>query len=81
MDTKVAMDQHVRRRLEDTFGKVVATLIVVSATTSAGVPTMDLTVDQYRALCRAICSDDRVVGMLGEAGARSQLADWERLVS
>ena len=79
-DIKGALEQHVKRRLEDTFGKSVAMLIVMSATSAANVPVVDLTADQYRELCRAICSDPRVQNMWGPSGADAQLSDWERLV-
>jgi len=80
VDTKTALEEHVKRKLEDTFGRAVAMLIVMSATTSAGVPTIELTDTQFRRLCEAICADPRVVDMWGQSGAMAQLSDWERLV-
>ena len=80
MDPRVALETIVRPKLEDTFGKAVAMLIIMSATTSAGVPTVDLDRDQYLSLVRALARDERVQNMWGAAGAVSQLTQWERQV-
>jgi len=80
MDPKLALDTVVRPKLEDTFGKSVAMLIIMTATASAGVPTVNLSKDDYLALVRALVKDERVTNMWGSAGAQSQLSQWEREV-
>jgi hypothetical protein len=80
IDTTVAFEDHVRSKLEDSFGKAVAMLIVASATTSANVPTADLTIGEYHRLVEAICCDQRVVDMWGDAGVQQARQEWERLV-
>lgn len=78
MGPKLALDSVVRPKLEDTFGKAVAMLIIMSATAAAGVPTVELNKDQYLSLVRALADDERVRNMWGAAGVSSQLAQWER---
>ena len=80
MSVDEAVDSHVVQRLEDTFGKAVAILIVASATREAGVPTSDLNTQEYRKFVDAICSDVRVVDMWGAAEAEAQRQMWCTLV-
>lgn len=80
MDPKAALEEKVKPKLEDTFGKAVAMLIVMSATNSSGASVVSLDETDYRRLCGAICTDPRVVNMWGQAGAQAQQLEWERLV-
>ncbi|GAB4280487.1 MAG: hypothetical protein Kow0056_14940 [Coriobacteriia bacterium] len=79
-EVSTALEEHVKRRLEDTFGKAVAMLILASATSAAKVPTADLTAGEYRRLVDAICCDQRVLDMWGEDGAESARQEWLALV-
>lgn len=80
MDPKSALETVVRPKLEDSFGRAVAMLIIMSATTAAGVPTAGLNKDQYLSLVRSLAEDERVVNMWGQAGVSSALLQWERTV-
>lgn len=80
MDVSEAINDHVRKRLEDSFGKAVAMLIMMSATTSARVPTGDLNPGEYRRLVDAICCDQRVLDMWGDSGVQQARNYWEGLV-
>ena len=52
-----AFDNHVRGRLESSFGSAVATLIVASASNAVGATTHAIERDDYVNLCEAIASD------------------------
>lgn len=80
MEPKLALETVVRPKLEDTFGKAVAMLIIMSATTTARVPTAELNREEYISLVRTLVEDDRVKNMWGTSEALSQLAQWERQV-
>ena len=80
MSVDEAVDHHVVQRLEDTFGKAVAVLIVATATRESGVPTSGLNALEYRKFIDAICSDHRVVDMWGAAEAEAQRQMWCTLV-
>ena len=80
MDPMVALDTAVKARLEDTFGKGIAMLIVANASNDAHTPIFGLSKDDYRRLVEVICCDSRVKETWGEAGTKAQLEDWMRLV-
>ncbi|RJQ55976.1 MAG: hypothetical protein C4521_01255 [Actinobacteria bacterium] len=80
MDPKQALETVVRPKLEDSFGKAVAMLIIMSATSAARVPITELNRQQYLALVRALAQDERVLKMWGSSGTAGQLAQWEREV-
>lgn len=75
-----AFDRHVRTRLESSFGKAVAMLILASASNSASAPMVGMERDHYLKLCTAICTDRRVVDMWGAAGAHDTLEQWKRII-
>ncbi len=79
MDTGEARSE-ILETLETSFGKSVAMLIVMSATTSADVPTHDLSEDEFQRLVDAVCGDERVTGMLGQSEAQSLARRWRTLV-
>jgi hypothetical protein len=80
-EVRDVLDEHVTRKLEDSFGKAVALMIMASASNQAGVmSTVDLDASGYQRLIEAICSDDRVVGMWGRAGTEATLGIWRGLV-
>lgn len=70
----------VRARLESTFGKAVAMLIMASASNSAGVPTVGMTPGQFTLLAEAVCNDQRVVDMWGAAGAQDALKSFKDML-
>jgi len=80
MDYQEAFEQHVRSRLEASFGKAVALLIVASASNSTGVNTMGIDETGYDRLCEAISCDQRVVDMWGSSGAQEALQSWKGAV-
>lgn len=81
MEIQTAIQQHVRQRLEDAFGKAMAMMIWASAMNKAGLSSsLDPDRDGYLRLIDAICSDDRCVDMWGAAGCRSTADAWRTLV-
>ncbi len=79
MDAQAAFDNHVRSKLESSFGKAVAMLILASASNVAGMTTMGLERDGYMRICEAIARDQRVVDMWGASGAADTLSQWKTL--
>lgn len=72
-------DNHVRSKLESSFGKAVATMIVASATGQTCATMVGLQPEDYRKLCKAICTDQRVLDMWGAAEADETLRQWTML--
>lgn len=70
-------EANVRARLESTFGRAVATMIIASASVAANVSTMGIGRDEYLKLCEEICRDQRVVDMWGSSGAADTLRTWQ----
>lgn len=79
MDCQTAFDDHVRVKLESSFGKAVAMLILASASNSTGIMTGKLDYPAYMRLCEAITSDQRVVDMWGASGASETFVQWRGL--
>ncbi len=79
MEYKVIIDQHIKGRLEDTFGRAVAMLIMMSATNSANTPIIDPQREDYMRFIEAVCSDQRVLDMWGHSGAQDVLGRWKAL--
>jgi hypothetical protein len=80
MQVRDALEQHVRRRLEDTFGKAVAMLIWATAHGASGISSIDPDRDGYLRFVQAVCADQRVIDLWGRAGADSTLRQWRELV-
>jgi hypothetical protein len=80
MSPREAVDRHIRQRLEDTFGKAVATMIIASASNTSGAQTFDPSVDDFMKLATAVCKDSRVLDMWGQAGAGDALDGYKDLV-
>jgi len=72
-----AFDNHVRTKLEASFGKAVGMLILASASNKSGAATMGIGAEEYTRLCDAIAGDERVVGMWGVSGAQDALEQWK----
>jgi hypothetical protein len=80
MEVRAALDEHVRKRLEDSFGKAVAMLIWASAHGRAAISSIDPDRDGYLRFIEAICADQRVVDMWGKSGTEHALQQWRGLV-
>lgn len=80
MEIRDALTLHVRKRLEDSFGKAVAMLIWASADRTSGISSLDPDRDGYIRFVEAICCDQRVIDMWGKSGADHTLVQWKTLV-
>ncbi len=80
VDIRDALDQHVRKRLEDSFGKGVAMMIWASAHGASNISSLDPDRDGYMRFVEAVCGDQRVVDMWGKSGAEHALQQWKALV-
>ncbi len=76
MEYQAAFENHVRMRLESSFGKAVAMLIVASASNASGANTIHIDASAYDKLCAAISCDQRVIDMWGASGAQDALRQW-----
>ena len=73
--------EHMRARLEGSFGKAVSMLILASCSNQTGVSLIGITPDGFTRLSEAVCRDQRVVDMWGAAGASDAGAQWRQLVT
>lgn len=80
MDCLAAVDQ-LRGKLEATFGRAMAMMILASASNAANVSTVSLTPGDFQRLARAVCADQRVIDMWGVAGAADTERQWTQLVN
>ncbi len=80
MECSTAME-HLRGKLEATFGKAMAMMILATASNEAGVSTVSLTPADFGKLADAVCRDQRVIDMWGAAGAADAAAQWHQLVA
>ncbi len=80
MDSITALDQ-LRGKLESSFGKALAMMIMASASNAAGVTTVGLSNDEFLRLADAVSRDQRVVDMWGAAGAADAAEQWRTLVA
>jgi len=76
MEYQEAFEQHVRAKLESSFGKAVAMLILASASNSTGASMIGIDANDYTKLCEAVAKDQRVLDMWGASGARDALRQW-----
>jgi hypothetical protein len=81
MTAKEAIDQHLKRRLDDTFGLAVAMMIIASASASSGAKVFDPDVEDFMKLANAVCRDQRVLDMWGHAGAEDALNQYKSMVT
>ncbi len=79
MDASTALDQ-LRAKLEATFGKGMAVMILASASNAAGVSTIGMTESDFVKLAEAVAADQRVIDMWGVAGAADAYTQWRQLV-
>ena len=80
MECQDAIDQ-LRHRLESSFGKALAMMILASASNETGVSTIGLCSEDFRRLAEAVGRDQRVLDMWGVAGAADATAEWRTLVA
>jgi len=80
MDVVTALNTQVKPALADTFGMGMANMIILQSSQKVGVSMMGLDDAAYAKLVDAIVSDERVLQMLGEAGAQSKKDMWAALV-
>lgn len=79
MEAPLALDQ-LRTRLEGSFGKALAMLILASCCNVAAVSMVGIGSDEFRRLADAVSRDQRVVDMWGAAGAADAASQWKGLV-
>lgn len=77
MDGAKAVEK-VRERLELTFGRALAMLILASASNEVGCSTVAPDPAEFDKLVETIARDQRVVDMWGSAGAADALASWRQ---
>lgn len=80
MECGQAMDQ-LRAKLESSFGKAMAMMILMSASNQIGVSTVALSNEEFVRLADAVCRDQRVIDMWGQAGASDAATQWRQLVA
>ena len=80
VDCAAAME-HLRGKLESSFGKAMAMMILASASNSVGVSTVGITDGDFLRLADAVCRDQRVIDMWGAAGAADTAMQWRQLVA
>jgi hypothetical protein len=80
MEAPQALD-HLRSRLEGSFGKALAMLILASCCNTSGVSLVAITPDEFARLAEEVGRDQRVVDMWGAAGAADAASQWKAMVS
>jgi translation initiation factor 2 alpha subunit (eIF-2alpha) len=78
VDVTNALDQ-MRRKLEASFGKAMAMMILAAASNSANVSTVAVSAEEFRRLVEVVSRDQRVIDMWGAAGAADAAAQWSGL--
>jgi hypothetical protein len=71
----------IAKDLSAAFGDGLAARIMSSARSAVQAPDRDLGRLQYVEVVRALCKDERVIGMLGELTVREKRSLWEQLVN
>lgn len=80
VECAAAMDQ-LRGKLESSFGKAMAMMILASASNAIGTPTVGISDSDFVRLAEEVCRDQRVVDMWGAAGASDAASQWRQLVA
>ncbi|MHB0975775.1 MAG: hypothetical protein ACYC1U_01110 [Candidatus Aquicultorales bacterium] len=75
-----ALQRIVKRDLEISFGEGLASIILTNARVKASIPVLNMTPDHYSELVSAICCDQRVLRMWGEAGTREKMSKWLKFI-
>lgn len=73
--------EEIFKDLSASFGDGLAARIVMNARSNVQAPAIGLDKVKYTEVVHTLCKDPRVVGMLGELGAREKTTRWEQLVS
>jgi len=79
MTVNQAMDE-TKKEMEGLFGKGLVGIIMLNARNKSKAPIIGMTPSHYEQMLEQICSDERVVGMLGAAGSRQRLLKWKKLI-
>lgn len=69
----------IKKELESLFGKKLTGSIMTHNGGKSDSSTTDLTKEQFLEVIGQICTDERIVGMLGSAGAKQKLDKWKKL--
>lgn len=80
MNVVTALETIVKPKLDDSFGRGIAMLIILNASRMANITLVEMDTNDYCQLVENICTDHRVVKMWGEAGCRKQLDSWLSLI-
>ncbi len=76
MEPFEALENVVKKDLELVFGAGMTALILISARQKAGVPIIGMDTKDYLNMVKAICEDERVKKMWGEAGVQERYTKW-----
>jgi hypothetical protein len=71
---------HLRARLEGSFGKALSMMILATCCNSAGVSMLGISTDEFSRLAETVARDQRVVDMWGAAGASDAAAQWRAMI-
>ncbi len=80
MNVVTALETVVKPKLDDSFGRGIAMLIILNASREGNLTLIELDKDSYCTLIEKICCDPRVVKMWGEDGCKKQYETWLGLV-
>ena len=69
----------IKKELENVFGKGLTGIIMISARKVTNSPAI-MKREHYLALVQHLGMDERVVGMLGAAGAKQKSDNWKKLL-
>lgn len=69
----------IKKELENLFGKRLTGSIMNNTWDKSDDPVTDMTKDQFLEAIEQLCTNERVVGMLGSAGAKQKLNKWKKL--
>ncbi len=81
MNIVAALETVVKPKLDDSFGRGIAMLIILNASRNSQITLVEMNKDEYSILIENICSDERVRKMWGEAGCKKQMEAWISLVT
>jgi len=82
MDSKEVVDQIVKPKLTEVFGRIACSIIVSNAYsgTFKAVSNSVSPIDTYKLVIESICSNSKVIAMWGENGAEKQKNEWLNLI-
>ncbi len=80
MDASAALDA-LRSRLEASFGKAMAMMVLMSASNASATSLVGITESEFSRLAEAVGRDQRVIDMWGTVGASEATSEWKALVA